>query len=299
MMQQENPFRIVGPGKRAIQRPCRRSWRERTGHIPVISLFFLICIISGCVLAPVLANHDPTQFYLQHLNQPPDSEFYFGTDSLGRDIYSIIWYGGRISLTVGVLSMIVSACIGISYGCLSGTAPEWADMLLMRLAELLSSIPGILLLLLLMAFVPNPDVLSISVLIGVTMWMNLARMVRSEVRQIRNSEYVLASRSMGGGFWHILWYHLIPNTVSALLFMIISMMGKAMMTEATLSFLGLGLPVGIVSWGTMLSLANRALLTNSWWVILIPGAFLIITLICVTSAGDMLRKEKQQGCSNL
>ncbi len=293
------PFQIVGPGRQQQAAEKRPSLWRRLRRYPLISILLLIGIGCSCLLAPWLANHDPSQFYLSHLNQQPDETFYFGTDSLGRDIFSIIWYGGRVSLLVGFLSMLVSTGIGVLYGCISGTASGISDHILMRLAELISSIPSILLMLLLLAFIPKPGIISLSLVIGATSWMNLARVVRSEVRQIGGSEYVLASRSMGGGFLHIVRYHLVPNIWSPIMFMVVSSMGTAMTTEATLSFLGLGLPADVVSWGTMLSLAGRALLTNSWWVILIPGVFLVVTLVSITRIGHFLRSEVRRGCSNL
>lgn len=298
-MDDSSAFRQVGKRYAKVNPAPDRHRRLGAHGLPVFSIIFLSIIVLGCTFAPVLANHDPTTFYLQHLNAPPDSEFYFGTDSLGRDIYSTLWYGGRVSLTVGILSMAIAAMIGLLYGCISGMATDAIDNLLMRMAELISGIPSILLMLLLLAIIDSPNVISLSVVIGVTQWMNLARMTRTEIRQIRSSDYILASRAMGASFAHILWYHLIPNILSPLLFMIISLIGTAMTTEATLSFLGIGLPVEIVSWGTMLSLANRALLTNAWWVILIPGFYLVTTLTVITRIGHSLRHHAVRSCSNL
>ena len=293
-------FQVVGPGKNTpVPAPKHSRFQHLWHTYPVVSMVILAGILVLCAAAPLVANHDPAEFYLQHLNTPPNREFYFGTDSLGRDIFSIIWYGGRVSLTVGFLAMIISTAIGITYGCLSGLASPAADSILMRTAELISSIPSILLMLLMLAFVHEPDVFIISLVIGVSSWMNLARIVRSEVRQIRGSDYVLIARTMGAGFFHIVWKHLLPNFLSPIMFMVVSSIGTAMMVESTLSFLGIGLPVEIISWGSILSLANRALLTNAWWVIFIPGIFLVVTLLCITHLGHCLRREVNRGCSNL
>lgn len=295
-MERAKEFQIVGSGKRQtpiLIRPPR--WRQ----LPILSFVILGLIVCGCLAAPWLANHDPTQFYLTSLNQAPNGEFYFGTDALGRDIFSIIWYGGRVSLVVGFLGMAIATVIGIVYGCLSGTGSAALDMLLMRLAELISSIPSLLLMLLLLACIHAPNIWTISLVIGVTNWMNLARIVRGEVRQIRNSDYVLASKTMGGSFLHIVWYHLLPNFLSPIMFMVVSSIGTSMMMESTLSFLGIGLPVEVVSWGSMLSLATQAVLTNAWWVILVPGAFLVVTLFCITQIGHYLRHHVNRGSSNL
>lgn len=299
-MGESSDFLLVGPRHEEPEsKETKGTWKRKVRNWPLKSIIIFLFIFLGCVFAPYIANHDPTAFYLDHLNQPPDSEFYFGTDSLGRDIFSVLWYGGRLSLMIGFLSAAVSSGVGIIYGCLSGTAPKWADTVLMRTAELLSSIPYLLLQLLLLGCIGDANVVSLSFVIGITTWMNLARVVRSEVRQIRKSDYVLASKIMGGNFFHVLWYHLLPNFISPVLFMIVSSVGLSMTMEATLSFLGIGLPTEVVSLGTMLSLSTRALLTNSWWVILIPGLFLIITLVCITHIGHHLRHEINRGSSNL
>ena len=299
-MGESSDFLLVGPRHEEPEsKETKGTWKRKVRSWPLKSIIIFLFIFLGCIFAPYIANHDPTAFYLDHLNQPPDSEFYFGTDSLGRDIFSVLWYGGRLSLMIGFLSAAVSSGVGIIYGCLSGTAPKWADTVLMRTAELLSSIPYLLLQLLLLGCIGDANVVSLSFVIGITTWMNLARVVRSEVRQIRKSDYVLASKIMGGNFFHVLWYHLLPNFISPVLFMIVSSVGLSMTMEATLSFLGIGLPTEVVSLGTMLSLSTRALLTNSWWVILIPGLFLIITLVCITHIGHHLRHEINRGSSNL
>lgn len=299
-MGESSDFLLVGPRHEEPEgKETKGTWKRKVRSWPLKSIIIFLFIFLGCIFAPYIANHDPTAFYLDHLNQPPDGEFYFGTDSLGRDIFSVLWYGGRLSLMIGFLSAAVSSGVGIIYGCLSGTAPKWADTVLMRTAELLSSIPYLLLQLLLLGCIGDANVVSLSFVIGITTWMNLARVVRSEVRQIRKSDYVLASKIMGGNFFHVLWYHLLPNFISPVLFMIVSSVGLSMTMEATLSFLGIGLPTEVVSLGTMLSLSTRALLTNSWWVILIPGLFLIITLVCITHIGHHLRHEINRGSSNL
>ena len=117
----------------------------------------------------------------------------------------------------------------------------------------------------------------------------MAKMVRSEVRQMRDAEYVLAARSMGAGFFYILWHHLMPNFMSAIMFMVVTNLGSAIAAEATLSFLGLGLPTSVISWGSLMSLSQKAMLTGAWWLLIIPGVFLVITLICITEIGEYLR----------
>ena len=166
----------------------------------------------------------------------------------------------RRSIT-GLLSTVISTAIAVVFGGISGIAPQWLDTLLMRLTEILLSVPN-LLLVLLQAILGKPNVVTISVVIGVTSWTSIAKIVRTEVRQIRNSEYAIVS-------------------------------------ESTLSFMGIGLPLEIISWGSMLSLSEKALLTGSWWIILIPGIFLVVTLLCMTAIGNDLRRQVNQKQSNL
>lgn len=293
-------FRVVGPDWKehqpVVQKP---TLRKRLKGKPIPALILLLLIVAGCVFAGRLANHDPAGFYLQHLNQAPNSEFYFGTDSLGRDIYSMIWYGGRVSLSIGLMSMMIICIIGIPYGCVSGLASTKVDAAMMRIAEVASSIPNLLTVLLLVSVIGKQNTFTLSFIIGITGWFPLARIVRSEVRQIRSSEYVLAARCMGVSFPKIMMRHLIPNFVSSILFVVISSISSSMSMESTLSFLGLGLPVDVISWGNMLSLANRALLLDTWWVIIIPGVFLLVTLNCITSLGNFYRKETNKKHSNL
>ena len=257
-------FRIVGADYRQhVPEMKKQTFRQWIKGKPFISIILLVIIVGGCLFAEQLYNHDPSDFYLQNLNQVPGKEFYFGTDSLGRDIYSMIWYGGRASILIGLLSTVIITVIGITYGCVSGMCSEAIDAVMMRVAELLNSIPSLLLVLLFVSVTGEQNIVKISLVIGVTGWFGLARIVRSEVRQIRSSDYVLAARCMGSSFGHVMKKHLIPNFVSAIMFVVVSSISTSMSMESTLSFLGLGLPVDVVSWGSMLSLANKALLLNT------------------------------------
>ena len=266
---------------------------------PVVSVAILLLIVWGCVCAEWIMTKDPTYMDLLNYNKAPDREFLFGTDTMGRDIFSMIWYGGRISLIIGGLSTVISTLIAVIVGAFSGMAPAWLDEALMRFTEIFLSVPSLLLIILLQAIMGKATVLSLSFVIGVTSWTSIAKVVRTEVRQIRNSEFVIASRCMGGGFFHILWKHLAPNFFSAIMFMVIMNVRTAMMSEATLSFMGIGLPVEIITWGSMLSLAEKALMTGSWWIILIPGLFLVVTVLCLTNIGNACRQQANRKESNL
>lgn len=266
---------------------------------PWICVTLLGIIVLCCLFAELLMTKDPAYLDLQNCNAAPNAEFLFGTDTLGRDIFSGIWYGGRISITIGFLATVISTFLAILYGSLSGIAPVWLDALLMRFAEVFLSVPGLLIVLFLQAILGEANVLTLSIVIGVTLWPGMAKVIRTEVRQLRASEYVVASKCMGGGFFHILRKHLAPNFIASILFMVVMNVRSAIGSESTLSFMGMGLGLETISWGSMLSLSEKALFTGSWWMILIPGGFLVTLLMCLTNIGNYLRKNANRKERNL
>ena len=289
-------FEIVGIRETVQTVPQIKKKRK---EIPFLSITLLSIIVLGCLFCNLIMTKDPTYLDLKNYSTAPNREFLFGTDTMGRDIFSMIWYGGRISLLVGFLATFLSTLIAIVFGSVSGCAPKWLDDGLMRLTEILLSVPNLLLVILIQAILGTPNVWSISFVIGVTSWTSIAKIVRTEVRQIRNSDYVIASKCMGGSFFHILWEHLTPNFMSSIMFMVVMNIRSAIVAESTLSFMGIGLPIEKISWGSMLSLADKAMMSKSWWMILIPGLFLVTTLMCITNIGNYLRKQSNQKESNL
>lgn len=289
-------FTLVGP-RQAEEPPTPRRRPRRLRCWP--SAAVLAVIAAGCLGCGLLMTHDPSYMDLQHVSAAPCREFLFGTDTMGRDIFSMIWYGGRISLAIGVLATAISTVIAVVLGALSGSAPVWLDNLLMRLTEILLSVPNLLLVVLIQAILGKATVWSISLVIGLTSWTSIAKVVRTEVHQLRGSEYILAAKCMGGSFFYILRRHLAPNFLSSIMFMVVMNVRSAIIAESTLSFMGIGLPLEVISWGSMLSLAEKALLTNAWWIIVIPGVFLVVTLLCMTNIGHDLRRRANHRHSNL
>lgn len=289
-------FVQVGARTPVLPPPEKPKWYAGK---PIASIAILALITLGCLCCGAFLPEDPGYMDLFHASEPPSGMFWFGTDTMGRDIFSMIWYGGRVSLLIGLLATAISTGIAILFGAVSGLAPKWLDELLMRLTEIFLSIPSLLLVIFLQAILGKAGVLSLSLVIGVTSWTSVAKVVRAEVRRLRNCEYVLASRCMGGGFFHIVWHHLAPNFLSSIMFMVVMNVRSAIVAESTLSFMGIGLPLEIISWGSMLSHSEKALLSGAWWIILIPGVFLTATLLCMTSIGNWLRGNGNQGSSNL
>lgn len=273
--------------------------RSRLKDFPWVSVIVLGAIVLCCLFAELLMTKDPTYLDLKNFDVAPNAEFLFGTDTLGRDIFSGIWYGGRISITIGFFATLISTFIAVVYGSISGIAPAWLDAVMMRFTEIFLSVPALLLVLFLQAILGEANVATLSIVIGITGWASIAKIIRTEVRQIRNSEYVIASKCMGGKFFHILGKHLAPNFIASIMFMVVMNVRGAIGAESTLSFIGMGLPLEVISWGSMLSLSEKALLSGSWWIILIPGAFLVTLLMCLTNIGNYLRKTANRKESNL
>ena len=295
-MTEKELFTMVGIREEA-PKPTKKV--SRMAGFPWSSVILFGLIVVCCLFAEVIMTKDPTYLDLKNFNVAPNGEFLFGTDTLGRDIFSGIWYGGRISITIGFLATVISTFIAVVYGSVSGIAPTWLDTLMMRFTEIFLSVPGLLLVLFLQAILGAANVWTLSIVIGVTSWASISKVVRTEVRQIRNSEYVVASRCMGGGFFHILGKHLAPNFIASIMFMVVMNVRGAIGSESTLSFMGMGLPLEVISWGSMLSLSEKALLTGSWWIIFIPGAFLVTLLMCLTNIGNYLRRSVNRKESNL
>ena len=298
-MRDERLFDIVGP-RPILKSPDRGTSKSRLpAGFPKLASAVLLIIILGCIFCGFFTGDDPYRMELTQINQAPSAEHLFGTDTLGRDIFTLIWYGGRRSLFIGAFATLISTAIAVIYGSISGLAGRTVDSIMMRFSEIMLSIPSLLLIIFMQAVIGQRNVVGISIIIGITGWMSVAKMVRTEVRKIRDSEYVLISRMMGGSFMHILIKHLAPNFISTIMFMVVMNIRSAIVAESTLSFLGIGLPVEIITWGSMLSLSEKALLTGSWWIILIPGVFLIVTLLCVTAIGNFIRGNKSSSHGNL
>lgn len=256
---------------------------------PYISAVLLAIILIGCIFAELIMTKDPTYMDLANCLKAPCAEFIFGTDSLGRDIFSMIWYGGRISLAIGIFSSLISAAIAIIYGTVCALLAKWLDHILLRFAEIVLSIPSLLLILSIQAIFGNANMISISVVIGITGWPSIAQAVRTEVRQMRRNDYILASRTLGGNALHILFHHMLPSILPTVAFMIIMNVRSAIIAESTLSFIGIGLPVDVISWGSMLSLTDSTVLTGAWWILVIPGLFLVTTIFAMTQIGNYLK----------
>ncbi len=273
----------------------------------IISALVALIIIVGAVCAPLISPHNPFDLATLDLldaNIPPawsaegDPRFLLGTDDQGRDMLSAILYGSRISLLVGFASVMLSLIVGVSLGLISGYVGGRIDSIIMRIADVQLSFPAILIALLIdgvaRALLPrdSQDSLSLYVLIfaiGISGWVQYARTVRGATMVERNKEYVQAARLIGMGPFMVLRRHVLPNVMGPVLVIATIHLAIAIITEATLSFLGVGIPPTTPSLGTLIRIGNSYLFSGDWWISIFPGVALVLLALSVNLLGDWLR----------
>ena len=266
---------------------------------PKIAIAILTISAVLSVFAGFIAPYKPNFMNEYAIGTSQSIRHICGTDNWGRDLFSMILYGGRASLTIGIASAVIGTLIAAVYGTLSGMANKHVDRLMMKATDLFMSIPALLLVIVLEAIWGEASYTSLSLVIGITSWMQMSKVIRSEVIRLRKSEFVIAAEMYGGSFWYILRRHLFPNYFSSIMFMAVSNVGSAIMVESTLSFMGLGLPISEISWGSLMSLSQDALLSDQWWMIIIPGLILISVLVSITEIGEYIRGRNTSKGSNI
>jgi peptide/nickel transport system permease protein len=274
------------------QRRSRRTsfWRRYIRHrLALGGMIFIVFIGLAALLAPWLSPYDPNTMQLPESRQEPSLRHPLGTDALGRDHVTRVLYGGRVSITVALLAVAISSTIGTVLGTLSGFSGGWVDSIIMRLTDVFLSFPLLLLLIVLMTIL-EPSATNVVVIIGFFTWMGTARIVRGQVLSVKNEQYVEAAVAGGAGTSRIIMRHILPNSIAPLV--VVSTLGvaTAMLTEASLSFLGLGIQPPTPSWGNMLNAAQQLqVLAQEPWVWIGPGAAITLTVLSVNFMGDGLR----------
>ncbi|MGE8080627.1 ABC transporter permease [Peribacillus loiseleuriae] len=262
--------------------------REKRKWFVNALLCYLLFLLLVTVLAPVLTPYDPLSIGLAKTLQPPTSVHLFGTDELGRDVLTRLLYGGRVSLTVGAAAMMMALVIGAGFGVVSGFLGGVVDRIMMRILDALISIPSILLMIGIQVLIPA-SLLSVVVIIGMTSWMPIARLIRTEILSLKGETFIQASVVVGASSSQLLTRHLLPQCLPTIIVMSISGVSHAILSEATLSFLGIGIPPHEPSWGNMLMGAQSYLLSGAWWIALFPGLLITCTVLAVTYLGDVLQ----------
>lgn len=264
------------------------AWRRFGRHrLNVAAFWFLIALIVLCVLGPFLSPYaqDAQNLELKAVNA--STQHWLGTDTLGRDMLTRILHGGRVSLAVGLLATLVAACIGVTYGLISGLAGGRVDAAMMRVVDILYAFPFINFVILLMVVFGRQFWL-IFVAIGAVEWLTMARVVRGQVLALKNLEFVTAAKASGASFWHIVRKHLLPNVIGPVIIYASLTVPGVMLLEATLSFLGLGIQPPNASWGVLLGDGSQVMQTYPW-LLLYPGLFFSSTLLALNILGDGLR----------
>jgi glutathione transport system permease protein len=273
----------------AIRTPWREFWRRfRRQHVAVWSLGFVLLLVAAAILAPVLAPYDPENFFdYDMLNTPPSAAHWLGVDPLGRDIFSRILYGARLSLTVGFVSVALGGLVGTALGLLAGYYEGWWDRLVMRISDVLFAFPGILLALGVVAILGS-SMVNVVVAVSVFSVPAFARLVRGNTLSLKHMTYIEAVRSIGASDWTIITRHILPGTISSIVVYFSMRLGTSIITAASLSFLGMGAQAPTPEWGAMLNEA-RADMVNAPHVALFPSLAIFLTVLAFNLLGDGLR----------
>ncbi|EZH65111.1 diguanylate cyclase [Bacillaceae bacterium JMAK1] len=249
-------------------------------------LIFLLTIMA--IIGPMLTEHTYRSQSILNSNTAPNGTYWFGTDELGRDVFTRVWYGARVSLFIGLAAALIEFIIGVAYGGISGYRGGKIDNVMMRIVDVLYGLPYLLVVVLLMV-VMGPGLFTIIIALSITGWIGMARLVRGQVLQLKNAEYVLASRVLGGSNNRIIRKHLLPNTSGPIIVSMTLTVPTAIFAEAFLSFLGLGVQAPVASWGTMANDALGVIQTGYWWRLFFPAFFISLTMFAFNVFGDGLR----------
>lgn len=267
-------------------------------HLAVVGLIIFSVILLASIFAPLLTEYDPLKIDLRAILQPPSAEHWFGTDTTGRDVFARVLYGGRISILVGLGSALIAAVIGVGIGCYTGYKGGWVDVIAMRISEIFMSFPQIILVLLLVSIV-GQSLLNLIVIFVASGWGTMFRMSRAKMLSLREEEYVQALKSFGLSTARICYKHILPNALGPIMVNITLTTAMFILAEAGLSFLGLGVPLNIPTWGNILNVAqDLRVLQNNWWMWLPVGLTISLFVLSVNFIGDGLRDStdpSQQG----
>lgn len=271
--------------KRATQNPLALAGLIIIGLISLMAIF-----------APWIAPFDPDAINVKAILLAPSWEHIMGTDGLGRDVWSRMLFGARISLLVGIVAVGISTLIGIILGAIAGYYRGWVDTVIMRFVDIMLSIPTFFLILAVIAFL-TPSIWNIMIVIGLTSWMGVTRLVRAEFLSLRGREFVLASQTLGAKDNRLIFKHLLPNSLSPIIVSSVLGVASAVLVESGLSFLGLGVQAPQASWGNILT-DGKEYIEFAWWLSLFPGLAILITVLGYNLLGEGLRDALDPRTSN-
>jgi peptide/nickel transport system permease protein len=269
------------------------AWRRRVRRLPAVPAAIITVFVLAGVLAPVLPLADPFEQSLRLRFRPPvweergSWEHPLGTDRLGRDLLARIVWGSRVSLAAGVLTVLLSSAFGAAVGLAAGYHGGRIDASLMRVTDATLSFPVILLALIL-AVTVGPSFMNVVIAIGVVLWARYARVIRGQVLSLMELDFIAQARIAGAGAWRIMARHLVPNTLNTLVVLVTLQIGYVIIVEASLSFLGAGIPPPTPAWGSMIA-EGRDFVTSAWWVSFLPGLAILLVVLAFNVLGDWLR----------
>lgn len=263
--------------------------RLKKNKLAVISLVIIVFLYLVAILAPVIAPYPVDDMDFENIHGAPSSQHWLGTDSLGRDLFSLIIFGSRISLTVGIVSMAIALSIGTFLGAISGYYGGVIDNIIMRFTDIALCFPQFFLILTIVALFGN-GIYKVIVIIGLTSWMSVTRLVRSQFLSLKQREFVESAKALGASDARIIFQHLLPNSMAPVIVAATLRVGSTILTEAVLSFLGLGVKQGTVSWGGLLQDAQSiTVMLETPWIAIFPGLMIFITVLSFNLLGDGLR----------
>ncbi len=266
----------------------RLFWmRFRKNRLAMAGAAVVIFLFAIAILAPVIAPYDPGRIDIKHMLEDPNGKHFFGTDQLGRDVLSRMIWGSRISLMVGFVAVGIATAIGIFLGALSGYYGGWVDNVIMRFVDVMLCFPTFFLILAVIAFL-EPSIWNIMIVIGITGWMGVARLVRAEFLSLKERVFTVAERALGAKDFRIIFQHILPNALAPILVSVTLGVAGAILTESALSFLGIGVQPPTPSWGNILT-AGKDNIEIAWWLSLYPGMAILITVLGYNLLGEGIR----------
>jgi len=261
--------------------------RIRRNKLAITGAVVVLMLLIASLLAPWIAPHNPTQINAWQVLAPPSTSHWFGTDELGRDVFSRVLYGARISLKVGFVAIGIAIVLGSVVGLVAGYYGGWVDTVLMRCVDIMLCFPAFFLILAIITFL-EPSIWYIMAVIGLTGWMGVARLVRAEALSIREMDYVMAARCIGCSNLRIILRHILPNALSPVLVAATLGVAGAILTESSLSFLGIGVQPPTPSWGNILT-SGKDYIEFAWWLSLFPGLAILVTVFAYNLLGEGIR----------
>lgn len=247
-------------------------------------------IVLCCFLSPLLPLQNPAEADLGQVLAPPGNGHLFGTDNLGRDVFSRTLHGGIVSLLVAAATTAAGMMIGIIYGGISGYVGGRLDTVMMRFVDVIYGIPSTIIVLAFQMAVSN-KVAGLIIIMSLTNWMTMARIIRAQFMELKQKEFIKAAQNLNVPVWNIIFNHLARNSVTSIIVVVTFVFGSSIITESALSFLGVGIPLDIPSWGNMINNAQNYILTGAWWAVFFPGVLIILSTLCINFIGERLKKQ--------